>query len=1070
MPFVRRCPNCGEENSDRARFCQSCGQTLEATGTTASRDVRRVVTVLFSDVTGSTALGERLDPESLRHVMGRFFDVMQEAIERHGGVVEKFIGDAVMAVFGIPRLHEDDPIRAVRAAMDMRDALGRLNAELRAERGITLSIRTGATTGEVVAGDPSAGQRLVTGDTVNTAARLEQSAQPGEILIGESTYRLVRDAVEVETVEPLQLKGKADAIPAHRLLEVRADAAAHSRHFDSAMVGRDRELHLLQEALDRAVSELTCHLFTLLGPAGVGKSRLVLEFLQRVGPTAIVLRGRCLSYGEGITFFPVTEIVREAAGIQDQDPSTEASRKVEALVAGTEHAVLVLAGVAHLMGLQDTPVGVDDTFWAVRTLLETLARHKPLVVVFDDIHWAEPAFLDLIEHIAEWTRDAPIMLLCVARPELLDLRPGWAGGKLNATSILLEPLGDAQSGELIDNLLGSEGLPARARSRILEAAEGNPLFVEEMLAMLVDDGLLRDEDGQWVASDEVARVAVPPTIQLLLAARLDRLDSEERAVAERASVEGKVFHRGAVTELSPDQDRPQVRARLLALTRKELIRPDRAQFAGEDAFRFRHLLIRDAAYHGMPKEARAELHERFADWLTEQASDRLPEYEDILGYHLEQAYRYRTELGPVDEGGRDLQRRAASALAGAAQRGLARDDIHTALGLLRRAIDLTPRESSESRRLRWALADSHQEIGDIAESLQITSDLVEDAQRANDRAIESLARSHRAYLITMTDPSIPQKAALDEAERAMRTLEEMGDQAGVMRVSRTVSFMTFAMGDVDLSVSLARARYQQAKALGDRRETGRAVPAVSGGLYYGATPVPEAVDEILRMLPDIAGSRLSTAEAMVHLPALYAMQGRFDEARRSGSESKSIFLEMGNRWRLATRVFFSGPMFMLAGDFEGAERELRESLTWLEEMGDKGFQSTVLPDLAEALIAQGRSEEAEPLIIRSRAIGGSDDIVTQFAWRKALAAVLASRGEFEEAVRLARDAVALADGTGYLSLRGECHARLGDVLRLAGQKEAAQEAFTLALGLFERKGNEVLAAHVRHELASLTEP
>jgi class 3 adenylate cyclase/tetratricopeptide (TPR) repeat protein len=1063
---VRRCPNCGEENSDRARFCQSCGQTLEATGTSASRDVRKVVTVLFSDVTGSTALGEQLDPESLRHVMGRFFDAMQEAIERHGGVVEKFIGDAVMAVFGIPRLHEDDPIRAVRAAMDMRDALGLLNAELQAERGITLAIRTGVTTGEVVSGDPSGGQRLVTGDTVNTAARLEQAAQPGEILIGEPTYRLVRDAVEVEPVEPLQVKGKADAVPAHRLIAVRADAEAHARHFDSAMVGRDRELHLLREALDRAVSERTCHLFTLLGPAGVGKSRLVLEFLQHVRPTgdATVLRGRCLSYGEGITFYPVAEAVRGAAAILDQDSVTEARRKVEALVGETEHAGLVTTGVAHLMGLVDEPVGVEDAFWAIRTLFESMARDRPLVVVFEDIHWAEPAFLDLIEHIADWTRDAPVLLLCAARPELLDLRPGWAGGKLNATSILLEPLGTEQCGELIDNLLGFEGLPAAARSRILEAAEGNPLFVEEMLAMLVDDGLLRHEDDRWVASDEVARVAVPPTIQLLLAARLDRLDSEERAVAERASVEGKVFHRGAVTELSPDQDRPQVRARLLALTRKELIRPDRAQFAGEDAFRFRHLLIRDAAYQGMPKVARAELHERFADWLTEQAGDRLPEYEDILGYHLEQAYRYRTELGPVDVAGRDLEGRAASVLASAARRGLARDDFHAAVGLLRRAIDLTTPESPESRRLRWDLSDALQEVGDVEEALVVAEALIADARRAGDRAVEMLAVSHRAFLVTMVDSSVTQQEALDEAEQAMRALEEMGDQAGAMRASRTVSFQTFVIGQVDLSVDIGRARYEKAKALGDRRETRRSVPAIGGGLYFGSTPVPQAIAEITGMLPDVAGSRLATGEAMMQLPTLYAMQGRFDLARRADLESKTILFETGHRYRLATRAFFSGPMYMLAGDFEGAERELRESVALLEAMGDKGFLSTIVVDLAEALIAQGRHAEVEPYARQGRELATSDDIVTHFEWRSTMAAVLASRGELEEAEKLAREAVVLADQTDYLSKRGECHARLGEVLRQAGQEDAASEAFTTALDLFERKGNEVLAERVRREL------
>ncbi|HEX9313566.1 MAG TPA: adenylate/guanylate cyclase domain-containing protein, partial [Actinomycetota bacterium] len=586
---MRRCPNCGEENSERARFCQGCGTALEAEPGGA-REVRKVVTVLFSDVTGSTSLGERMDPESLRRVMERFFDAMKAAVERHGGVVEKFIGDAVMAVFGIPRLHEDDPIRAVRAAAAMGEALAELNEELQRDRGVTLAIRTGITTGEVVAGDPSAGQRLVTGDTVNTAARLEQAAQPGEILIGEPTLRLVRDAVEVEPVDPITVKGKAEPLPAYGLVRVQAGMEAHARHLDSPMVGRDRELRLLEEALDRAVSERTCHLFTLLGPAGVGKSRLVLEFLQRVAAGAAgatVVRGRCLSYGDGITFFPVAEAVRYAAGIADQDSAEEARRKLEEAAAGTEDPAIVAAGVAELVGLAQAPVAAEDAFWAVRSFFEALARDRPLVVVFDDIHWAEPAFLDLVEHIADWTRDAAILLLCVARPELLDLRPGWAGGKMNATSILLEPLGADHCDRLIDNRLGTEGLPPAARSRILEAAEGNPLFVEEMIGMLIDDGLLRPEDSRWVASDEVARVAVPPTIQLLLAARLDRLDSEERGALERASVEGKVFHRGAVTRLSPDRDRAQVRTRLLALTRKELIRPDRAQFVGEDAFRFR---------------------------------------------------------------------------------------------------------------------------------------------------------------------------------------------------------------------------------------------------------------------------------------------------------------------------------------------------------------------------------------------------------------------------------------------------------------------------------------------------
>ncbi len=610
---MRRCPSCDEENADRARFCQNCATPLPEVDR-ASGEVRKVVTIVFADVTGSTALGERLDPEALRRVMSRYFDRMAAVIEAHEGTVEKFIGDAVMAVFGIPRLHEDDALRAVRAAAGMNEALAELNAELERDHGFGLSARIGVNTGEVVAGDPSAEQRLVTGDAVNVAARLEQAAVAGEILIGESTYRLVKDAVEVEPVEPLDLKGKSEPVPAFRLTNVRASGEGHARRLDSPMVGREKELDLMQRALERAVAERTANLFTLLGPAGVGKSRLVLELLAGPAAGATVLRGRCLSYGEGITFFPVAETIQEAAGVERTDDVGAARAKLTALLEGSEDGDRIGALVGGLLSW-DEPGATEDAFWAVRKLFEHLARSKPLVVVFDDIHWGEPTFLDLVEHLADWTRDAAVLLVCVARPELLDVRPGWGGGKMNATSILLEPLDGSNASRLVDNLLGSAEIPPAARERILEAAEGNPLFVEEMLGMLIDDGLLRFENGTWRAVDDLADLTVPPTIQLLLAARIDRLDAEERAVIECGAVEGKVFHTGAVATLASEALRPNVRSRLLALARKELIRSDRAEFAGEDAFRFRHLLIRDAAYQAMPKEQRADLHERYAAWL-----------------------------------------------------------------------------------------------------------------------------------------------------------------------------------------------------------------------------------------------------------------------------------------------------------------------------------------------------------------------------------------------------------------------------------------------------------------------
>ena len=385
----------------------------------------------------------------------------------------------------------------------------------------------------------------MTGDAVNVAARLEQAAEPGEILLGEPTFRLVKDAVEVEPVDALALKGKEERVPAFRLLDVSAGAAGHERHLDSPMVGRAKELSLLEHALERAVTDRTSHLFTLMGPAGVGKSRLVHEFLNGSAAGATILRGRCLSYGEGITLFPIAEVVHRAAAILDSDLPAVARSKLDAVLVGAPDAERVAGLVAGLFGWAE-PGATEDAFWAVRKLLEHLARERPVVVVFDDIHWGEPTFLDLIEHLADWTREAALLLLCIARPELLEVRPGWGGGKMNATSILLEPLAGDEASQLVDNLLGRADIPQAARDRILEAAEGNPLFVEEMLAMLIDDGLLRFEDGAWRSVEDLADVTVPPTIHLLLAARLDRLDAEERARdrARRRGGQGVPFRRG----------------------------------------------------------------------------------------------------------------------------------------------------------------------------------------------------------------------------------------------------------------------------------------------------------------------------------------------------------------------------------------------------------------------------------------------------------------------------------------------------------------------------------------------
>jgi len=1058
---VKRCPSCGEENADRARFCQRCATPLgEAEAPTA--DVRKVVTIVFADVTGSTALGERLDPEALRRVMGRYFDEMAAVIERHGGTVEKFIGDAVMAVFGIPRLHEDDAVRAVRAAIGMREALGTLNLDLEREHGEGLAARIGVNTGEVVAGDPAAGQRLVTGDAVNVAARLEQAAAPGEVLVGEPTYRLVKDAVEVEPVDALALKGKGERVPAFRLLAVSAGVAGHERHLDSPMVGRTKELSLLEHALERAISERTSHLFTLMGPAGVGKSRLVHEFLAGAAGEATVLRGRCLSYGEGITYFPLADVIHQAGGIVDADPPAIARSKLDAVLAGAPDAERVVGLVAGLFGWAE-PGGTEDAFWAVRKLLEHLARERPVVVVFDDIHWGEPTFLDLIEHLADWTREAAVLLLCIARPELLEVRPGWGGGKMNASSILLEPLPADQASMLVDNLLGRADLPQVARDRILEAAEGNPLFVEEMLAMLIDDRLLRFEDGAWRSVEDLADVTVPPTIHLLLAARLDRLDAEERGVIERGSVEGKIFHSGAVATLSPETVRPRVPTRLLALARKELIRADRPEFAGEDAFRFRHLLIRDAAYQAMPKEQRAELHERFAGWLAHAARDRMAEYEEILAHHLEQAYRYLAELGVPDDRGRGLAARAAEHLYASAARADERNELNTARSFLERSVALA--EGGLQARSLLLLAEVLQELGEYIAAYEAAVRAGELADAIGDRVSALRAELVRIINQGSVDPSQTIAQGVADATAVLEEADRLGNVELRDRAVLALALLSFYQGQTAETVEM----------LGDLMDRVPSMPRsarheVANQLgvcaYFGAVPVDEAF-ALIELARRLQGDSPSAEAGNLRVTGgLLGMAGRFEEAREAVARSNGLYEELGTMAVIATNQS-TAETLRLEGRLEDAVTLLREMTEAYDSIGEAGFNSTITALLANTLCDQGRYGEAERWVARSRELTAEDDFASQASWRMAQARVLADRREFDGAIRLADESVTILEATDYIGWQGDGLEVRGLVLEAAGRSDDARAAYKTALDRYERKGNVVAAARVRDRLTEL---
>ncbi|MGZ5344615.1 MAG: AAA family ATPase [Actinomycetota bacterium] len=1059
------CPTCGRESPDDFTFCPACGATLAAPE--SAREQRKTVTVVFCDVTGSTALGERLDPESLRDVQSRYFDAMREAIERHGGTVEKYIGDAVMAVFGIPRLHEDDALRATRAAVDMRDSLAALNKELERDRGVTIAVRIGVNTGEVVAGDPTTGQAFVTGDAVNVAPRLEEHAAPGEILLGEATHRLVSDAVDAEPVAPVMLKDKVRRVQAWRVLGVRDMATAVPRHLGSPMVGRERQLSQLRQAYGAAVEDTSCQLFTLLGAAGVGKSRLVHEFVSGAGQEATVLQGRCLPYGEGITYFPVVEAIKAATGLADFDLPEVVEAKVCSVLEGDEHQELVCRRVAQLIGVAEPAAG-EETFWAIRRFFEAAARDRPLVLVFDDIHWGEPTFLDLIEHVADWSRGSPMLLLCMARSELLDVRPTWGGGKLNAATVSLEPLTADQAGTLVTNLLGSAEMPTEVAASIIEKAEGNPLFVEETLAMLVDDGLMVRDGERWRVTGDLSAVTVPPSIHALLAARLDRLTREERTVLEVAAVVGKDFFVGAVRDLVPDEARERVPSDLMALVRKELIHPQRTTLPGEDAFRFRHLLIRDSAYEGLPKDLRATLHERFAGWLEGVAGDRIEEQEEILAYHLEQAYRYRLQLGPASDQTRSLGEGAALRLIAPARRASERGDPAAAGSLLRRAAGLLPAGHAGRAEVLYDLGQASSQVGDVRESFETFDQAVDAADAAGDRSRAWRARIARSDAQMLMDPhSKSTDEFRAELEQALVVFDELDDDHGLAATwmgLAAIEWMPCRYSDAERAAEQALAHARDA---GDARLLSPATFLVLAAQMFGDAGPARGMRTLEACRSEVEDDLQTQSLCLVCEAFWLSMDGDFDQARVLMERSRAITEGLGLKSAAEFREEELGLIEMYSGDPGAAERAFRKNYSLFVEAGDEGHASTTAAELARSLCWLGRFDEAEVLARIARETAAEDDLVSQVGGRSAQALVLAARGDLDGAERTARDAVEMFADAQAPNLQGDLWFDLAEVLRRAGKPSDAADAVRAALAHFDHKGNRPAAAQARELLAEL---
>jgi class 3 adenylate cyclase/tetratricopeptide (TPR) repeat protein len=966
---------------------------------------RKVVTVLFCDVVGSTALGESMDPEVLQGLLARYFERMKGIVESHGGSVEKFIGDAVMVVFGVPVAHEDDALRACRAAVEMRDALPELGVEG----------RIGVNTGEVLTGT---WERVAAGDAVNVAARLEQAAQPGEVLVGSETLGLVGSAVEVGPERLLELKGKSDLVRANRLVAV---LGARERPHDSRFVGREHEVELIRGAWRSALAEQRCILMTVVGEAGVGKSRLVAESLALID--APVVRGRCLPYGEGITYWPVMEVLTQL----------EARRARLTLDPVATNALAALVG----QGMSST----DEIASAFRKLLEAVAADGPLIAVFDDIQWGEDVFLDLLEHVAFLSTGVPMLLVCMARPELLDRRSGWSG------VLRLQPLTANQAEALMEARIGGLELGAYARERILRAAGGNPLFVEEMAAMVEVSG-----EGE---------VEVPPTLQALLAARLDQLDGPERSVLERGAVEGEVFHQGVVQALTPGELR--LTTRLTALVRKELIRPDQPLFAGEDAFRFRHLLLRDAAYESLPKAERAELHEECADWLA--AGGERIELDEVLAYHLEQSYRYRQELGPLNEHDRVLALRAGERLGRAGQRALARGDVGAAVNLLGRAIALLPQRHRERQGLLSELGYVLFDAGDLARADSVLTEAIERARAVNDRSGELQARTVLLHWRMYSDPqNADLDQLMDEASTAIEVFEEEGDELGLARAWKLLGELRWHSGGVRWAMEALERHLEHAHRAENPYEETWGIANLAYALLDGPVPVETALGRSRELLERARGG---AAEPMVLavVASFEAMLGQFNAARSLLAGAKQLARSQSATWYAALVTLLSGRVEGLAGDRALSETDYREAVAIFSGMGERWFQGIAAIDLARLLLAQGRRSELGELRASIREVEELFDPEFQmklcafWAHERVL-----DRGP-EEALALVDRAVAVAQTTDQLNFHAEVLCDRADILTLArGRGSEALVDLEQALALYEEKGNLVMAERMRARL------
>ena len=950
--------------------------------TTQSRpDARRLVSVL-------AARADVGDPEALHGVLDRCATV----IEQHGGTVERYLGDALLGFFGLDASHEDDALRAARAAVELRDT--------------TSELRLGIESGEVFISEG-----VATGAPISAAGRLADGAGEGEIVLGDGVRRAVGGQAEIDP-------------ESGRLLELHPEQPALLRAPSTPFVGRERELAELQTAFDRVRDERACRLVTVAGPPGIGKSRLAGEFLSGIAEQATVLVGRCLSYGEGTTYRALADIVR---GLGGEDPR----RRIEELMGPDEQAV---RGILGAIGVSDEPVQAEEAAWALRRLLERLARERPLVVAIEDIHWAEPVLLELLDHVVTLSGRSPILLVCLTRPELLESRPAWAAPQPNRSVLVLDALADAEARALVERLGGGE-----QAQRIVERAEGNPLFVEQLVAV-----------GEGQATAEL-----PASIQAVLAARIDRLPVGERTLLQHAAVEGRTFHAGAVATLLPDNERSAIAARLVALARKGLIGGDQPEFSGEDAFRFNHALIREAAYASLSKLLRAQLHAGVAGWLERQPAAP----DEVVGFHFEQACLLAAELGRRGEREQALATRAARLLANAGRNVRARGDAGaatSAAGLLERAVALLEVDDPARVALLPELGTALFEAGRLNDAARA---LDEASEQAVELRIRARALLEREIVRMEAEPNLRIEQPLRAVAALMPVLEREGDDAGQCRAWGLRALLKWVVGQVEAADEAWRAAAECARRAGDDRELYEVLGWRATAAVLGPLPVPEGIRFCEEFLQHVRTRPYAAALAANPLAVLCAMNGDTERADGLLRNAQAALQEMGG---LSAGVSHLQAMARLAaGQPELAEAPLRNDLETLEEMSSSAAIATTAALLAQSLWEQGQLEEAAKLASRVAADAAPDDISPQIVWRRIQAKALARRERPDEAEALAREAVGLAETTDLVCDHAAALLDLADVLATSGRDTEAEAAVRSAIELYERKGHVMAAERAR---------